>query len=33
LRRKIGGFENTETWDKAVDKNIELLLEALAKVR
>ena len=27
------GFENTETWDKAVDKNIELLLEALAKVR
>jgi zinc transport system substrate-binding protein len=28
-----GGFENTETWDKAVDKNIDLLLEALAKVR
>lgn len=26
-----GGFENTETWDKAVDKNIDLLLEALAK--
>lgn len=28
-----GGFENTETWDKAVDKNIDLLLEALEKVR
>ena len=28
-----GAFENTETWDKAVDKNIDLLLEALAKVR
>jgi zinc transport system substrate-binding protein len=26
------GFENTETWDKAVDKNIDLLLEALAKL-
>jgi len=26
-----GAFENTETWDKAVDKNIDLLMEALAK--
>jgi len=24
-----GGFENTETWEKAIDKNIDLLLEAL----
>jgi zinc transport system substrate-binding protein len=24
-----GGFENTETWEKAVDKNVDLLLEAL----
>jgi len=24
-----GGFENTETWEKAMDKNVDLLLEAL----
>jgi zinc transport system substrate-binding protein len=24
-----GGLENTETWDKAIDKNVDLLLEAL----
>jgi zinc transport system substrate-binding protein len=24
-----GGFENTETWEKAIDKNVDLLLEAL----
>ena len=23
-----GGFQNTETWEKAIDRNIELLLEA-----
>jgi zinc transport system substrate-binding protein len=28
-----GGFENTETWEKAVDKNVDLLLGALAKWR
>ena len=28
-----GGFENTETWEKAIDKNTDLLLEALAKWR
>ena len=26
-----GGFENTETWEKAIDKNIEILLAAVAK--
>jgi len=26
-----GGLENTETWEKAVDKNVDLLLEALAQ--
>ena len=25
-----GGFENTETWEKAIDRNIELILEAIA---
>ena len=24
-----GGFENTETWEKAIDKNVDLLLAAL----
>ncbi|MGB5926359.1 MAG: metal ABC transporter substrate-binding protein [Dehalococcoidia bacterium] len=24
-----GGFENTETWEKTIDKNVDLLLEAL----
>jgi zinc transport system substrate-binding protein len=24
-----GGFENTETWEKAIDRNIELILEAV----
>jgi len=24
-----GGFKNTETWEKAIDKNVDLLLEAL----
>jgi len=28
-----GGFENTEIWEKAIDKNVELLLEALAEWR
>ncbi|MFW6105650.1 MAG: metal ABC transporter substrate-binding protein [Chloroflexota bacterium] len=28
-----GGFENTETWEKAIDKNVELLLEALNEWR
>jgi zinc transport system substrate-binding protein len=26
-----GGFENTETWEKAIDKNIELILAAIAQ--
>ena len=26
-----GGFDDTETWEKAIDKNIELILEAIAK--
>ena len=26
-----GGFDDTETWEKAVEKNVELLLEALGK--
>ncbi|MFQ5996365.1 MAG: metal ABC transporter substrate-binding protein [Dehalococcoidales bacterium] len=26
-----GGLENTETWEKAIDKNVELLLEAIAQ--
>jgi zinc transport system substrate-binding protein len=24
-----GGFENTETWEETIDKNVDLLLEAL----
>jgi len=28
-----GGFENTETWEKAIDKNADLLLEALNEWR
>ena len=26
-----GGFDNTETWEKAIDRNIELILEATAQ--
>ena len=26
-----GGFDNTETWEKAIDRNIELILEAIAR--
>lgn len=26
-----GGFEGTETWEKAIERNVELLLEALTK--
>ncbi|MFC1985752.1 metal ABC transporter substrate-binding protein [Chloroflexota bacterium] len=26
-----GGFENTETWEKAVERNIELILEAIVQ--
>jgi zinc transport system substrate-binding protein len=26
-----GGFDNTETWEKAIDRNIELLLETIAQ--
>lgn len=26
-----GGFEGTETWERAIEKNVELLLEALGK--
>ena len=28
-----GGFEDTETWEKAIDKNVDLILEALAQWR
>jgi zinc transport system substrate-binding protein len=28
-----GGFSNTETWDKAIEKNVDLLLEALKEYR
>jgi zinc transport system substrate-binding protein len=28
-----GGFENTETWEKAIDNNVDLLLEALNEWR
>jgi phosphoribosyl-dephospho-CoA transferase len=24
-----GGLKNTETWEKAIDKNVDLLLDAL----
>ena len=26
-----GGFDNTETWEKAIDRNIELILEAITQ--
>jgi len=26
-----GGFENTETWEKAIDRNIELIMAAVAR--
>jgi len=26
-----GGYENTETWEKAIDKNIELIMNSIAK--
>ncbi len=26
-----GGFDNTETWEKAIDLNVELILEAIAQ--
>jgi len=26
-----GGFENTETWEKAIDRNVELILEVVAQ--
>jgi zinc transport system substrate-binding protein len=26
-----GGYENTETWEKAIDKNIELILSSVGK--
>jgi len=26
-----GGFDNTETWEKAIDRNIELILETIAE--
>jgi zinc transport system substrate-binding protein len=28
-----GGFEDTETWEKAIDKNVDLLLQALTQFR
>jgi zinc transport system substrate-binding protein len=28
-----GGFEGTETWEKSIDKNVDLLLDTLAKWR
>jgi zinc transport system substrate-binding protein len=26
-----GGFENTETWEKAIDRNVDLLLKAIGR--
>jgi len=26
-----GGFDNTETWEKAIDRNVELILEVMAQ--
>jgi zinc transport system substrate-binding protein len=26
-----GGYDNTETWEKAIDYNVELILEAIAQ--
>jgi len=26
-----GGFDNTETWEKAIDRNVELILEAITR--
>jgi ABC-type Zn uptake system ZnuABC Zn-binding protein ZnuA len=26
-----GGYENTETWEKAIDKNVELILDSIGK--
>ena len=26
-----GGFDNTETWEKAIDRNVELILEVIAQ--
>jgi zinc transport system substrate-binding protein len=26
-----GGFEDTETWEKAIDYNIELIMEAITR--
>jgi hypothetical protein len=28
-----GGFEGTETWEKAVDNNVDLILSAVAEWR
>jgi zinc transport system substrate-binding protein len=27
-----GGFSNTETWEKAIDRNVTILLDAIAKI-
>ena len=26
-----GGFDDTKTWEKAIDKNIDLILDAVAR--
>lgn len=28
-----GGLDNTETWEKAIDQNVTILLDAIAKIR
>jgi zinc transport system substrate-binding protein len=28
-----GGLDNTETWEKAIDRNVTILLDAIAKIR
>lgn len=28
-----GGLDNTETWEKAIDQNVAILLDAIAKIR
>jgi ABC-type Zn uptake system ZnuABC Zn-binding protein ZnuA len=30
LSNFLGGFDNTETWEKAIDRNVDLILEAVA---
>lgn len=33
LSNFLGGLDNTETWEKAIDQNVTILLDAVAKIR